>query len=533
MSEYKTLAKNTVIFAVGQFSVKVIQFFLMPILTIAMTTEDYGSAESVVSLVELLIPLFTLGLQDAVFRFCMRKDVGRNTVLSSTMAVVLIGLIFIVAGSLLALIKLPMELCILFIFLYICYALSNIWGQYIRGAGYIKTYAACGVLQAIMLAGCVAIFVYWQRWGTFGYLLAMVLAYFCSICVMFFGGKIFKCLSFKAIDKSVLKDMLKYALPLIPNGISWWFMQVVNRYIIIGFLGESAAGLYISSAKIATIINIFGTVFLQAWTISTVNSLEDKDKGEFNSRVFKIYNIFIQLCAFAILLILPYVSMFLLKGEFYEAWRYSSIAIYTAIFSCYGSFFGAFYGANMKTKVALFSTLAGAVVNTAFCFLLIQFLKLDGVLFANLLGYIVMAVVRIITTRKYSDIKINWIKETVVLLILFADALMILYSAKIPTGWYFGAQGIAIALFFIIKFKDIKLFIIHVIGLIKKLRDRRKAPANATEQSTDAVPDGNDLTPDTETALEPGEPSLEEVEVNAVDTDDAPKITDAKDGNNG
>lgn len=487
MSEYSKLAKNTIIFAIGQFSVKFIQFFLMPVLTVAMTTEDYGSAESIASLVELVIPLFTLGLQDAVFRFCMRDDMQKKAVLSSSMAVAVIGILIIFLGSGVATVKLPIEQTIMFAVLYVCYALTNIWGQFIRGAGYIKTFACCGVVQALMLAGCTAVFVYWQRWGTFGYLLSMALAYLCSIIVMFFGGKIYKQLSFKSIDKAVLKEMLKYALPLIPNAISWWFIQVVNRYIIIGFIGESAAGLYISSSKIATIINIFGTVFLQAWTISTVSSLNDGNKGEFNTRIFKVFSAFIQFAAFIILLLLPYLSMFLLKGEFYEAWRYSSLAIYTAIFSCYSSFFGAYYGANMNTKVALYSTLAAAVVNTGFSFLLINFLGIQGVLFASLLSYVVLAVIRIITTQKYSEIKINWFKEATVLLLLLADACMILYSENIPTGWYFGAQAAAICLFLIIKFKDIKLFAVYLVGLCKKLFKRKKADTQE-EGETEGAP---------------------------------------------
>ena len=485
MSEYSKLAKNTIIFAIGQFSVKFIQFFLMPVLTVAMTTEDYGSAESIASLVELVIPLFTLGLQDAVFRFCMRDDMQKKAVLSSSMAVAFIGILIIFLGSAVATVKLPVEQTVMFAVLYVCYALSNIWGQFIRGAGYIKTFACCGVVQALMLAGGTAVFVYWQRWGTFGYLLSMAIAYLCSIVVMFFGGKIYKQLSFKAINKAVLKDMLKYALPLIPNAISWWFIQVVNRFIIIGCIGDAAAGLYISSAKIATIINIFGTVFLQAWTISTVSSLNNGNKGEFNTRIFKIFSAFIQFAAFIILLLLPYLSMFLLKGEFYEAWRYSSVAIYTAIFSCYSSFFGTYYGANMNTKVALYSTLAAAVVNTGFSFLLINFLGIQGVLFASLLSYVVLAVIRIITTQKYSEIKINWFKEAAVLLLLLADSCMILYSENIPAVWYFGAQAVAICLFLIIKFKDIKLFAVYLVSLCKKLFMRKKSSDTQEAEGAD------------------------------------------------
>lgn len=176
MSEYRNLAKNTVIFAVGQFSVKFIQFFLMPLLTVALTTEAYGSAEALASLVELIIPLFTLGLQDAVFRFCMRKEIDNKTVLSSTLAVVTAGLIVIAGGALVAMNWVGLMQSIMFIVLYICYALTNIFGQYIRGSGYIKTYAAGGIVQALLLAGSAAVFVYWLRLGAFGYLLSMSIA---------------------------------------------------------------------------------------------------------------------------------------------------------------------------------------------------------------------------------------------------------------------------------------------------------------------------------------------------------------------
>ncbi len=504
MSEYRNLAKNTVIFAVGQFSVKFIQFFLMPLLTVALTTEAYGSAEALASLVELIIPLFTLGLQDAVFRFCMRKEIDNKTVLSSTLAVVTAGLIVIAGGALVAMNWVGLMQSIMFIVLYICYALTNIFGQYIRGSGYIKTYAAGGIVQALLLAGSAAVFVYWLRLGAFGYLLSMSIAYFAFITMTFFIGKIYKSISFKAIDKAVLRDMLKYALPLIPNAVCWWFIQVVNRYVIIGFAGEAAAGLYVSSSKIATIINIFGTIFLQAWTISTVNSLDDEKKGEFNTRVFKAFSIFIQAATFGLLLLLPFVSMFLLQGEFYQAWRYSSIAIFTAVMSCYGSFFGAFYGANMKTKVVFISTLVGALVNTAACFLLVWLLNIEGALFASLAGYVVLAVIRIVTTQKYSLIKVNWFKEIVVLTLLFADAFMILYSKHVPTVWYWCGQAVAICLFIIISFKDIKIFFDSLIKFCKRFLGKKRTveatdggagenaePAIAEQAAAEQVEDGN------------------------------------------
>ncbi|MGN0796358.1 MAG: polysaccharide biosynthesis protein, partial [Christensenellales bacterium] len=95
MNQYKTLSKNTVIFAIGQLSVKVIQFFLMPLVTVSLTSADYGIAENISSLVELLMPLFTLGLTDAVFRFSMRDNISPKTVLTTSMTVALSGILII------------------------------------------------------------------------------------------------------------------------------------------------------------------------------------------------------------------------------------------------------------------------------------------------------------------------------------------------------------------------------------------------------------------------------------------------------
>lgn len=501
MSEYRNLAKNTVIFAIGQFSVKIIQFFLMPVLTIALTTEDYGSAESIASLAELVIPLCTLGLQDAVFRFCMRKDVDKKAVLSSTMAVAVLGLIAVIGGALLASLRLPTMQCVMFIVLYIGYSLSNIFGQYIRGNGYIKTYASSGVLQALLLAACTAIFVYWLRWGAFGYMLSMSIAYLCSVMLMFVMGRMYQNISLRAFDKTVLKDMLRYALPLIPNAVSWWFMQVVNRYILIWYIDNSAAGLYISASKIATIVNIFGTIFLQAWTISTVNSLNDEKKGEFNTKIFRAYGAFIQMAAFGILLLLPFVSRFLLQGEFYDAWRYSAIAVYTAVLSCYASFFGAFYGANMKTNMVLVSTLAGAVANTAFCFLLVWRLGILGALYANLIGYFILTVIRIVTTKKYSQIKTDVLREIVIMVVLLGDAVMITYCANTMFWWYWLIQAAAICLFVVLSFKDIKAVFSSIVSAAKKMR-AMKSSRNAEKDSAPITPSEENTVAETDSTTQ-------------------------------
>ncbi len=481
MNHYKTLSKNTVIFAIGQLSVKVIQFFLMPLVTVSLTSADYGIAENISSLVELLMPLFTLGLTDAVFRFSMRESISPKTVLTSSMTVALSGIVIIAVGCVCIGFFYNYIYVIMFGLLYITMAFSNIWGQFARGIGRVKTYAASGIVQALALALTTYIFVFHLRMGITGYLLSLVIARGSATLLLFFFGGVVQNLSFKMVDKGVLKDMLKYALPLIPNGLCWWFMQVVNRYILTFMCSASISGLYVSSLKIASIINIFSTIFQQAWTISAVKTIDDKDKGKFNTNVFTFYSSFLQIATSALLLVLQGVSMFLLQGEFYEVWRYSALAIFTASISCYAAFFGAYYGAAMKTKMVFITTLIGAVLNVSICFALVTFIGLESALYASLAGYLGITVSRIISTRKIALIKFNWIKEIPVLLLLFGQTLLITYGAPVLSiSVLYGTEAaifVAICLIRIVELKNACLLGVNVVKNIKEGKKTRAAAA--------------------------------------------------------
>ena len=483
MREVKYLTKNTVIFAIGSFSVKLIQFFLMPLVTGVMTQSDYGLSESLVSLVELLLPILTLGLQDAVFRFSMKDDVDQKKVISSTMIIVVAGFFLIALGSGIASIFLNYRYCILFALLFVCVALSNVWGQYVRGIGRVKTFAVSGIVQAVALAISTAIFVYKLRWGGEGYMLAMLCGYASSLLILFTVGGVYKGLSFRNWDKEVIKPMLRYALPLIPNNLSWWFVQVVNRYILIYFAGTAAAGVFVANSKMASFINIFGTIFLQAWTISSVKAITQSDRGKFNSDVFRVYSLFLQVVACGLLLILPFLSSFLLRGEFADTWRYSALPIFTAILSCYTAFFGAYYGAALKSKMVMVSTLIGAFVNVVLAVLLTWLWGIVGSLVASIVSYFVITLIRIIDTQKYSDIKVNWIRESVVLLLVLGQAVFVLMSSGIKTWVFYVVQLAIIVAIAIIKRKDLYSLLQGLVSIVKKLTNK-KTPVSASEQQT-------------------------------------------------
>ena len=57
MNKYRRLLQDIIVFGLGNFIVKIIQFLLMPLYTTYLTAEIYGIAELVNNLTELYIQL--------------------------------------------------------------------------------------------------------------------------------------------------------------------------------------------------------------------------------------------------------------------------------------------------------------------------------------------------------------------------------------------------------------------------------------------------------------------------------------------
>ena len=76
--KYSTLGKNTLLFAVSSFGTKIITFLLVPLYTSVLSTNDYGTIDLITAAVQLLIPILTLNIQDAVLRFSLDRSYRQN-----------------------------------------------------------------------------------------------------------------------------------------------------------------------------------------------------------------------------------------------------------------------------------------------------------------------------------------------------------------------------------------------------------------------------------------------------------------------
>ena len=68
MNREKGLIKNTLIITIGKICTQLITFFLLPLYTSILSTEEYGIVDLLNTLVSLLLPIITFQVEQAVFR---------------------------------------------------------------------------------------------------------------------------------------------------------------------------------------------------------------------------------------------------------------------------------------------------------------------------------------------------------------------------------------------------------------------------------------------------------------------------------
>ena len=96
-SKYKTLFKNVGLLTISNLSSKLLVFLLVPLYTSVLTTEEYGTYDLVVTSVQLVFPILTLNIVDAVMRFSMRQDLAVEKIASIGMGFILKSIPVVIA----------------------------------------------------------------------------------------------------------------------------------------------------------------------------------------------------------------------------------------------------------------------------------------------------------------------------------------------------------------------------------------------------------------------------------------------------
>ena len=471
MNKYHKLIKNSWIFTIANLGSHLISFFLVRLYTEVLSTNEYGIIDVILTTSSFAIPLISLSIAEAVLRFSINNDDPKDVLLNGLFVSFCGSLLLIILCPCLTLLNIiPKEYLVYLIAYVFLTCIDNVLSQFARGIGRVKLFAIVGVIRTLVLTTSNITLLLGLKMGTKGYLLSLILSEFISILILMVMTKAYRAVSLHP-QKKLLGEMIRYSLPLLPNSILWWVMSAADRYAILWMLGASYNGLYAVAQKIPSLINICNNLFFQAWQLSAVEESNSEGKTVFYSKVFdSLSAVLLVAGAFLLAFLKPMMSV-LSSAEFSSTWLYSPFLIIGMVFSAFSSFLGTNYVAMKKTSGALKTTIVGCVLNIIMNFVMIQMIGMNGAALATMTSFAVTWVYRIIDTRRFVEIKYNWVRLLASLSLLFIQSIIIVCKWD---GYYYTGLIIA-ALVLLINYREMKEIIQMIFRMIKLVLIRNKA----------------------------------------------------------
>ncbi len=432
MDKYKRLVSNTAIFAIGTFSSKLLTFFLTRLYTAVLEQSQYGVTDLIQQSGNLLLPLVTLGITNAVVRFGLDKGVRKSDVFTTGLLSICVGFIVLLAAAPLLngidLLSGNIGLLCLFVLMS---SLRSLCAQFVRAQNRVKLFAVDGILSTLTTIVFNVLFLVVLKWGVFGYIFSIVCSDALSVVFLFITARLHRYINFRTLDRSVSKSMLKYAVPMIPNSILWWITNVSDRYIVAAVWGEGYNGLYAAAYKIPSFIMLASGIFIDAWQISAVTEEEDRDT--FYTRVMSAYSMLLFAMASVVIAFTMVVPHVLFDPKYYEAWRYIPLLVIAMVFTCMVNFLGSIYMVEKKSVRSLVTAAISAVLNIVLNLLWIPTYGVNGAAAATLVCYLVVFVIRLLDTRRYIRIRWNFGRLIGCTVLLLAQTVLLLF--EVPMMW--------------------------------------------------------------------------------------------------
>lgn len=424
----KYLAKNTIIFTLGNLGTKLIQFFLVPLYTNVLSTADYGVVDLVTTIGMVLAPILLLNINDGVMRFALDKGADFNKIMSIGLAAfifcLITGLVIFPIGN----ISNQLGNYSSYIYFYtISYAGNLLFFGYLRGTEKLLQFSIGNIINAMLIASFNIFFLVIIKTGIAGYFLSYTLANFiCCIYAFIVGNVKEVILNFK-LDKELMIKMLKYSVVLIPNTFMWWIINSSDRVMITSFIGNSANGIYAISCKIPTLLSTIVTIFNTAWSYSAIKENDSYDRDEYNNSVYNgLVMLSVVIGAAMMLVMKPFLAVYVSK-MYYKAWMFTPYLVVGCVFLSIASFLGAYYTVNKDSKGFLYSSSVAAAINLALNYLLIPKIGIAGAALATAISYIAVFLYRAVDTKKYIFINVFSKKHLVsyILLMLMGCSMFI------------------------------------------------------------------------------------------------------------
>lgn len=311
-----------------------------------------------------------------------------------------------------------------------------------RGVDKVSTMAAASIISSLANIGLTLLTIVVLHWGMFGYFFSLLVANLLGCLWYLIPSRLYRYIRFKPeYYKKSLRPMLVYSLPLVPNALSWWMTQNINRFFITGMIGIAASGMFAAASKIPGFLKLITGIFEQAWNLSAFQQFKSQSKERFFSVIFSLYNTILVLGVVLFMPLLSWIASLMLQKEFYSAWTLIPFLLLSFYYSTLSAYYGSIYTSSMKTRYLFVTTIIGAVSCVILNYVLLMSCGLIGACLASMVSNAITWLLRVWDSRKILRIEVSVVRLVVVNVLMIVSALITIYQ---PVCWVVYAIAIVV-----------------------------------------------------------------------------------------
>ena len=387
--QMKILAKETAIYGVSSIVGKFLNWMLVPLYTYVLQQQsDYGIVTNLYAWTALLLVILTYGMETGFFRFANKEGENPQTVYSTSLiALFTTSLLFAIVCVIW---QVPIantlgypshsEFIALLGIVVAMDAFASIPFAYLRYRKRPLQFAALKLLFVFLnialnlffLVLCPKI----QDWGVIsswydpnygvGYvfvanILATGIQTLCFLPAILEGGKHSKGL----FSWTLLKQMLKYSLPLLVLGVCGIMNQTLDRILFPFFYdgadAQTQLGIYGACFKVAMVMMMFTQAFRYAYEPFVFAKHKDRESVAAYADAMKYYIIFSYMILLGMIFYLDLLK-FIIAPSYWEGLKVVPVVLWTYIFQ--GVYFNLsfWYKLTDKTQWGAYFSLIGVVI---------------------------------------------------------------------------------------------------------------------------------------------------------------------------
>jgi O-antigen/teichoic acid export membrane protein len=451
IDKLRQLGRSSLIYGAGNYGVKLVGFFLIPVYTRYLTPADYGVLALVATFSRILFVFLNMGQSTALFRFYYDHDEpeARDRVIAGSLWIVLLISLPMAAFALLS--ARPMaallfgdrtlySLLVIGILTMACRVLLRLPFAVLRAKGRDVRYATWTILRTGLSAVLAIVFVVGAHMGVRGVLLSALIAE--AVVVVLLLPMIAGTLR-NGWAGEEMRGQLSFGLALVPAGLAGFVLDLSDRFFLKHYASLEEVGLYALGYRFGEIILFLVTAINLAWPQFVFSNRRSENAPQLYAYATTYYFGGILFAVLCLSMLAPELIALMATPAFHGA--AIVVPLIAASVLCQGLCSVATIGITLQKRPIIRSVavVATSLLNIGLNFLLIPRYGIMGAAWATLISFIVQATLLVSVALRYYPIPYEWRRLAQ---ILCAAAIPYAATTLLPDATALPTTGMKLAL---------------------------------------------------------------------------------------